>query len=209
MKILVSIKQIASVYAQTGLDPDQHFLSAEDKVYRVNPCDEVAAEMALRFKEANKGVEVSLLTIGPLIAEDELRRCMAFGADHLYQVMAPGDGDPRLKSGLLTAAVRLLDIDLVLCGSESYDRRNGQLPAYTAHELKWPFISAVTELDTAMQKDRGYAWRNCGRGTWEKVSFPLPALLSVEVGKTEPRIPIYDNRASAGSAAALGKGGVG
>lgn len=200
MKILVCIKQIAYVYAQSGLDPDQHFLSSEDSVFRVNPCDEVAAEMAVRFKEANNGVDVSLLTIGPLIAEDELRRCMAFGADHLYRVMAPGNEDPRIKSRLLSAAVRLLHIDLVLCGSESCDRMSGQVPAYTAHELNWPFLSAITELGETIQNDRGSAWRNCGRGTWERVSFPLPALLSVEVGKIEPRIPIYDNRIAAGSA---------
>lgn len=200
MKILVCIKQIACVYAQTGLDPDQQFLSSEDRVYRVNPCDEVATEMALRLKEANEGVHVSLLTIGPLIAEDALRRCMAFGADQLYQVMANGDGDPGIKSGILAAAVRLLGFDLVLCGRESYDRKSGQVPAFTAHELEWPFVSAVTELDMATQNGRGSAWRNCGRGTWERVSFPLPALLSVEVGKTEPRIPIYDNRLAAESA---------
>lgn len=203
MKILVCIKQIACVYAQTGLDPDQQFLSQEDRVYRVNPCDEVATEMAIRLKEANEGVDVSLLTLGPLIAEDELRRCMAFGADHLYQIMAHDDGDPGIKSRLLAAAVRLLGIDLVLCGRESYDRRSGQVPAYTAHELEWPFVSAVTELDMATLKGRGSAWRNCGRGTWERVSFPLPALLSVEAGKTEPRIPIYAKRLAAGSAEIL------
>jgi electron transfer flavoprotein beta subunit len=200
MKILVCIKQIACVYAQTGLDPDQHFLSTEDRVIRVNPCDEVAAEMAIRMKEANDAVDVSLLTIGPLIAEDELRRCMAFGADHLYQVLSDGDGDPRDKSGLLAAAVRLLGIDLVLCGRESSDRRSGQVAAYAAHELGWPYISAVTELDITTQNDRRFAWRNCGRGAWERVSFSLPALLSVEVGKTEPRIPIYDKRLLAESA---------
>jgi electron transfer flavoprotein beta subunit len=200
MRILVCIKQIACVYAQTGLDPDSLFLTPEDRVYRVNPSDEVAAEMGVRFKEANEGVHVSLLTIGPLIAEDELRRCMAFGADRLYQVMADGDEAPGTKSGLLAAAVRLLGIDLVLCGRESSDRRSGQVPAYAAHELGWPYISAVTELERTMQNSRGSAWRNCGRGTWERVSFPLPALLSVEVGKTEPRIPIYDNRLAAESA---------
>ena len=203
MRILVSIKQIACVYAQTGLDPDRLFLSPEDRVLRVNPSDEVATEMAVRFKEANEGVHVSLLTIGPLIAEDELRRCMALGADRLYQAMAEGDGAPRTKSGLLAAAVRLLGIDLVLCGRESSDRRNGQVPAYAAHELGWPFVSAVTELDMTMQNGRGSAWRSCGRGTWERVSFPLPALLSVEAGKTEPRIPIYDNRLAAESAEIL------
>jgi hypothetical protein len=50
------------------------------------------------------------------------------------------------------------------------------------------------------QKGRGSAWRNCGRGTRERVSFPFPVVLGVEAGKTEPRMPIYDNRNKAESA---------
>ncbi len=85
MKIVVCIKQISQTYAQTGMDFDHHYLSAEDYILRINPYDEAALEIALKQKDKNPDVEIILLTLGPVVIEDELRRCLALGADHLYQ----------------------------------------------------------------------------------------------------------------------------
>ena len=98
MKIIVCAKQIRHTYARTGTSPESHYIRPEDGVYRVNPHDEAALELALRLKDEDENTTVVLLTLGPMIAEDEIRRCLAAGADDLYQIQlsgpAPPEGDP-------------------------------------------------------------------------------------------------------------------
>ncbi len=85
MRIIVCTKQIRHTYARTGKAPDKNYINPEDSIYRVNPYDEAAIELALRLKDAIGQGEVVLLTIGPMITETEMRRCLAAGADHLFQ----------------------------------------------------------------------------------------------------------------------------
>ena len=94
MRIAVCVKQISHAYARTGIDPERDFLAPEDEVFRVNPYDELAVAVALRTKRLVGEGEISVLTLGPIIAEKELRRCMAMGVDHLYQIDIPGRVDP-------------------------------------------------------------------------------------------------------------------
>ena len=46
MRIIVCVKQICHTYARTGMDPEKNFLAPDDKIYRVNPHDEVAMGLA-------------------------------------------------------------------------------------------------------------------------------------------------------------------
>ena len=80
MNIVVCIKQIEQVYARSGKDPERHFLTSKDRIVRINPYDEAALEAALRIKEHVPEAHIILLTLGTLIAEKELRRCLALGA---------------------------------------------------------------------------------------------------------------------------------
>lgn len=179
------------------MDPERHYLVAEDTLYRVNPYDEVAVEMALRVREAAGKGEVILLTLGPLIAEGELRRCLAMGGDRLFQVDAPDPMDPWSKSQVLAGCIKDLQAELVLCGKESLDRRNGQAGAFLAHHLGLPFVSAITDLKITDGGDTAMVRRSAGRGVRETIACPLPAVLSVDLGAVEPRVPSYRDRQAA------------
>ena len=159
MKIIVCAKQIRHTYARTGTSPESHYICPEDNVYRVNPHDEAALELALRLKDEHENITVVLLTLGPMIAEDEIRRCLAAGADDLVQINANGQppssgprsdpldqADPWVKSDLMARAVKELNGDLVLCGKASLDKGSGQVGALLAHRLDLPFVSAITDL---------------------------------------------------------------
>lgn len=201
MKIIVCVKQISLVYARTGMEPEQKYLAPEDVIYRVNPYDEVAVEMALRMK-ALLGGEITLLTLGPMIAETELRRCFAAGADHLCQIEVDG-GNDRMdslsKSEFLARAVKELKGDIVLCGKESQDNQSGQVGAFMAHELEMPFVSAITDI--TVEKDKGVAkvQRSAGRGVREVIECSLPAVFSVDLGSYALRLPTYENKKKAWS----------
>ena len=208
MKIIVCAKQIRHTYARTGTSPELHYISPEDGVYRVNPHDEAALELALRLKDDYENITVVLLTLGPMIAEDEMRRCMATGADDLYQINVnrhPPYGedpldqpDPWVKSDLMARAVKDLKGDLVLCGKASLDKGSGQVGALLAHRLDLPFVSAITDLtitDLSMDKSGStlQVQRSAGRGVREIIECRLPAVFSVDLGR-DLRLPKFAKR---------------
>lgn len=196
MKIVICMKQIWMPYARTGSDPENFFLSPEDKICRINPYDEVALEIALNIKEALGGGEITIMTLGPLVAENELRRCLAMGADNLYQIDMENNYDPWTKSVLLARGIRDLGADMVLCGKESLDSGNGQVGAFIAHRLGIPFVSAVTDI-LIRRNQTIMARRSGGRGIREVVECSFPALCSVDLGVHEPRLPTYEAKKKA------------
>ena len=203
MKIIVCAKQIRHTYARTGISPESHFICPEDGVYRVNPHDEAALELALRLKDETENITVTLLTLGPMIAEHEMRRCLATGADNLYQInvhgQPPSDSDPLdqpdpwVKSDLMARAVKELKGDLVLCGKESLDKGSGQVGALLAHRLDLPFVSAITDLSMHTTGGTLQVQRSAGRGVREIIECRLPAVLSVNLGP-ELRLPEFARR---------------
>ena len=199
MKIIVCIKQIGHVYARTGMEPSERFLTPEDKIYMVNPCDEVALEMGLRLKESLGEGEVTLLTLGPIIAESKLRRCLGMGADRLVQIETDQGLDPWRKSFFLARAIKEIGASLILCGKESLDRQSGQVGAYVAHRLGLPFVSAVVSATINPGTGTVEAERRAGRGVRELIGCSLPAVLSVDMG-LEVRLPKFEDKQRALSA---------
>ena len=219
MKIIVCAKQIRHTYTRTGSSPQSHYISPEDNVYRVNPHDEAALELALRLKDEHEDIAVVLLTLGPMIAEEEIRRCLAAGADDLYQIDVNGQppsqsdaissdpldqadplnqADPSVKSDLMAQAVKELKGDLVLCGKASVDKGSGQVGALLAHRLDLPFVSAITELtitDPSTGSTGGTlkVQRSAGRGVREIIECKLPAVFSVDLGP-DLRMPKFSQR---------------
>lgn len=191
MRIVVCVKQIVYTYARTGGDPEGNFLAPEDKVLRINPYDEIAVGMALKTRELVGEGEVNLLTLGPLLAESELRRCLAMGADGLYQISITGETDPFRKSAYLARAIQTIGADIVFCGKESLDTKNGQVGAFLAHHLKIPFVSCIRDIALSGDNTRAEVQRSAGRGLREVVSCPLPAVFSVEGGGLGLSFPAY------------------
>ena len=199
MRIVVCVKQIAHTYARTGMEPDRYYLSPQDRVYRINPCDELAVGMALHAKKLAGEGEIFLLTLGPMVAEEALLRCMARGADHLCHLEMEGRMDPWQKSVFLSRAIRHMDAGLVFCGKESLDTRNGQVGALLAHHLDVPFVSCIRKMTELRQGKTSLVERNAGRGVREVVECPLPAVFSVDPGAGNPPMPTWEETQRSGS----------
>ena len=197
MRIVVCVKQIIHIYARTGVDPERCYLAPEDRVFRVNPYDESAMEMASSLKSTFKEVEIIVVTLGPLLAEPAFKRCLALGADQVVRIDRSDVMDPWQKSALLARAVTDLKPDLVLCGKESLDTRNGQVGALLAHYLEMPFVSAITEL--AIDQGKATVQRSAGRRVREIVECPMPAVFTVHSGACEPTLPTYEDKKRAQS----------
>jgi len=199
MKIVVCLKQISHTYARTGMTPEQNYLTPEDRVYRVNPHDEVAMELAASIKALSPEVEILAVTLGPIIAESELRRCLALGADHFFQIDKTGKMDPWYKAALLAESIKPMEPDVILCGKESLDTRNGQVGAFLAHRLGLPFISAIIDLEVDKNAGSATVKRSAGRGRREVIECKTPALFSVDLGAIGPHFPTYEDKQAAWS----------
>jgi electron transfer flavoprotein beta subunit len=195
MKIVVCIKQIHFIYAQTGRDPKTHFIAEEDRIDMVNPYDEIAVEEAIRIKERIKDCQVILVTLGDIFAEKALKRCLAMGADRLIQINDPCFGrlDPWGSSIVLARAIEQLEPDLIFCGKEALDENGGQVGAYIAGLLGLPYVSYVVKLGLFFHEKKVRAHRALGKGDKEVVESEIPVLMSVEKGLNEPRYPTLPN----------------
>ncbi len=197
MKIIVCLKPIRHVYARTGSDHDANYLADEDVICRVNPYDEAALAQAINIKELDASSRVTVLTLGPLFAENELKRSLALGVDRFIHVEAGQASDQlesREKAGLLAGAVRETGADLVLCGKESLDRRNGQVGAFLAHFLELPFVSGIIDLTLMHNDGRARTTRKAGSGKREVYECDLPAVLSVDLGSNQPLMPTVQHK---------------
>lgn len=194
MRIIVCIKQIHHVFGRTGRDDTNNFITHHDEVSCVNPLDIAALELALSVKDTRKDAKVILLSLGPVIAESDLRRCLAMGADELWQIDNNESIDGWTKSLLLANAARELKADMVFCGEKSMDSGSGQVGPFMAFHLGVPFISRATDI-TVQETDLPVrAERNCGRGKRERVECGLPAIFSAVLGSKIPRYPSLENK---------------
>lgn len=196
MRIIICVKQIQFTYARTGRDPAKNYIAPEDNIFRINPWDESALDIAIKLKAHDLSIEIILLTLGPVIAEKELRRCIAIGADEIYRIDTEVEHDSWSKSLLLACGIKKLNADLVFCGKESVDKQNGQVGAFIANHLDLPFVSDVIQ-SSIFGNGSTKAVRNAGKGVREEVECPLPAVFSISQSTIDARLPTYEQKQKA------------
>ena len=200
MHIIVCAKQIQATYARTGKSPEALFLNPEDHIYRVNPYDEAAMALAVKVKDAMPAAQITVITLTPMAAEEDLWRLLGMGADRLCRIdLAESDGEPVqnpqaldswAKAQVLARAAKTLKADLVLCGKESVDRQNGLVATYMAHLLHLPYVAGI--MDLRIQEETGVRiTKNAGKGRREIMDCRLPALFGVDLLPEPLPMPAY------------------
>jgi len=187
VNVIVCVKQVPEVAdAELELDEEGTDIEREDLVMGLNEWDSYAVEEALRIKEAQGGA-VTVVTLGDEEAEDVLRRALAMGADEAVRIDPDGfegsDGVGIARG--LAAAIRARAFDLVLTGAMSADDGWGQVGPILAELLGLPYATLAVQIDIAGSAIEVH--RELESNTHEKVSLPLPALVTVQTGINEPR----------------------
>jgi electron transfer flavoprotein beta subunit len=191
MEIIVFVKQIKHVYAQTGTDPKGNFIGPDDIVRITNPLDELAVEEALRIKERHGDTEAIVISLGDRSAEDGLRKCLSMGADkaiHIYEEDY-GKLDAWMTAMALAYSIRDRDFQLVFCGIRAIDDNRGLVGPYVAEILKIPHVSGVVRLEIHGEGKRVLVHRAVEKGNREVMECTIPALFTVEKGINVPRYP--------------------
>lgn len=190
LNILVCVKQVPDVNL-VKMDPVTGSLIREGVPAILNPLDANALEAAVQAKEQYGG-SVTCITMGPDMAMEALRECLAAGADKavLLSDRAFANADTLATSYVIaTAAKQLGHFDLIFCGKESLDGATGQMGSQLAERFDASQVSSmslITEIDT--ENHTVTAERELEKGI-EVCQAQYPCLFTVEKTHYRPRIP--------------------
>ncbi len=190
MKILVAIKQVASLDDEFELSDDGKDVDHDYCDYEINEWDDYSLEEALLIKERYEGdCEVVVVTVGEERAEDELRKCLAKGADRGIRVWDDAiKGSDQVAIGRILAKVAEQEQPtMVFLGVQASDHAFAQTGITVAAMLGWPHTAVVTNLEYNLGDDTATLRRELEGGLEEVISIDCPAVLSIHLGINEPR----------------------
>ena len=144
LNILVCVKQVPDINL-VKMDPVTGSLIRAGVPAILNPLDANALEAAVRVKEAHGGT-VTVITMGPDMAKEALRECLAAGADRavLLSDRAFANADTLATSYVIASAAKQLgEFDLIFCGKESLDGATGQMGSQLAERFGGDFNLVV------------------------------------------------------------------
>ena len=146
MRIIVCVKQVPDT-SEVKIDPVTNNLVRAGVPSVINPSDRTAFETALRLRAAHGGT-ITVISMGPPQAAEELERCLRWGADEAYLLCDRklGGADTLATGYALAALIGRIGFDLVLCGNEAIDGCTGQVGPGIGEQLGIPAFSYVSEI---------------------------------------------------------------
>ena len=150
MEILVCIKRVPMVGGKIVLTGDGE-VDTRMSGFTISPHEECAVEEAVQITERLGGT-VSVLTLGPPAAAEQLRESLALGAARAVLLETDGrEWGPMATAAEIVTEVRRRagegdGYDLVLCGNEAADTGDYQVGIRVAHALGWPCVTGIKSL---------------------------------------------------------------
>ena len=196
MEILVCIKRVPATGARIVLTEDAQQIETRNLGFAISPHEECAVEEAVQLVEKHGG-SVTVLTLGPEVAAQQLRDSLAVGADRAILLQTEGEEwDPMATTNAIIAAVKAEEangrsFDLLLFGNEAADTGGYQVGIRVAFALGLPVVAGIKHLE--IQDNTAVARREAGGG-WEIYELPLPAVLTLKEGINLPRYPSVPGR---------------
>jgi electron transfer flavoprotein beta subunit len=186
MRILVAVKRVPITGGKMVLTDDAQSIQTRHLGFTISPHEECGVEEAVRIVESGGG-EVVVLTLGPPEAEEQLRECMALGADRAIHLVSDEEWDAQATAGAIVEAVRAEEaFDLVVFGNESADSGNFQVGIRVAYALGLPVVTGLKGLTLAGGRARCEQEVAGGRDVYD---VALPAVVTVKEGLNLPRYP--------------------
>jgi electron transfer flavoprotein beta subunit len=188
MNIIVCLKQVPDTN-EVKIDPVRGTLIREGVPSIINPDDKNALEEALRIKDENEDVKVTVLSMGPPQAEIALVEAIAMGADEaiLLSDRAFAGSDTWATSTAIAAGIKAIgDYDMIFCGRQAIDGDTAQVGPQIAEHLNIPQITYVEELKLENGKVRAKRALEDG---YFVVESEYPVLITAIKELNEPRYP--------------------
>lgn len=184
MKVLVAVKRVVDYNVKVRVKADQTDVDLTNVKMSMNPFCEIAVEEAVRLKEKGIATEVIAVSIGPKVAQEQLRTAMALGADRSILVETDAAVDSLSAAKILAKIVEEEQPKIVLLGKQSIDSDNNQttqMLAALAGLAQGTFASEIT-----VDGDKAQVKREIDGGL-QTLEVQLPAVFSADLRLNEPR----------------------
>jgi electron transfer flavoprotein beta subunit len=187
VKIAVCIKRVPDMETRFKIAASGTAVDETGLKYDMSDFDGYAVETALQLNEKQGPGETVVISLGPDVVQEQLRKALSMGADRAVQLKAdrvPADGLAIARA--LAAELKDGGYDLILFGRQAVDSANATVGPMVAELLGLPCATAVSTLDIASGK--GTARRDL-EGAAEIVEFALPAVVTIDEGMPRARYP--------------------
>jgi electron transfer flavoprotein beta subunit len=187
VKIAVCIKRVPDMETRFKIAAGGTAVDEAGLKYDMSDFDGYAVETALQLNEKQGPGETVVISLGPDVVQEQLRKALSMGADRAVQLKAdrvPADGLAIARA--LAGELGNGGYDLILFGRQAVDSANATVGPMVAELLGLPCATAVSTLDIANGK--GTARRDL-EGSAEIVEFALPAVVTIDEGMPRARYP--------------------
>lgn len=192
--IVCCIKQVPDS-REIRIDPKTNTLIRQGVPSIVNVYDLHGVEEALRIKDRDpENVRVTVVTMGPPMAEKALKQCISLGVDEAVLVTDRGfaGADTLATSYVVASTIEKVaetwgPVDLVFCGKQTLDGDTGQVGPGVACRLdleQLTYVEKIVQLDKPGRRIRVHRHLEDGL---EEVETALPCLITVIKEINAPR----------------------
>jgi electron transfer flavoprotein beta subunit len=190
MKTLVAIKRVVDYNVKVRVKADNSGVDLANVKMSMNPFCEIAVEEAVRLKEKGIASEVVVVSVGPAVAQEQLRTALALGADRAVLVETDAELGSLAIAKLLKAVVDQEQPQLVITGKQAIDSDNnqtGQMLAALTGFAQGTFASKVEVAGDKVKVTREID------GGLQTVALKLPAIVTTDLRLNEPRYASLPN----------------
>ena len=190
MKVLVPVKRVVDANVKVRVKPDGTGIDLANVKMAVNPFCEIAIEEAVRLREGGAATEVVAVAVGAQNCQEQLRTCLALGADRAVLIRTDEAVQPLEVAKALHALQQREAADIVLFGKQSIDGDNSQTgPMFAA-------LTGMAQATFASEVQVGDGRLTVTRevdGGLQTVSIALPAVITTDLRLNEPRYASLPN----------------
>ena len=190
MKVMVPVKRVVDANVKVRVKPDGTGIDLANVKMAVNPFCEIGIEEAVRLREAGVAEEVIAVAVGESNCQEQLRTCLALGADRAILVETEADLEPLAIAKLLKAIYDQEQPGIVILGKQSIDGDNSQTG---------PMLAALTGLpqgtfasNLTVDGDTAEVTREVDGGL-QTVSLKMPIVVTTDLRLNEPRYASLPN----------------
>lgn len=203
MNVLVCIRRIPDIAGSVTLDDTGANIDESGLGHTMSSHEECAVELAIQTAAATGGT-VTVLTLGPAEAVEQLRAALAVGANDGILIesadlaaFGPEDIAQVIGDVIRDRAEAGHTFDLVLLGTDAADTGDFQVGIRLAYDLEYPVLSNIQTIEPADRGSGDIEARGIGPAGTEVFSLTLPAVIAVQEGGVDPRYPSITGRMKA------------
>jgi electron transfer flavoprotein beta subunit len=197
MHVVVCVKQVPDS-SQIRVHPVTNTIMRQGVPAVINPYDLIVLEEALRLKD-RLGAKVTVLSMGPKIAAEALRKCIAYGADEAVLITDRvfAGSDTLATSYALASAIRRIGadrpVDMVFCGKQTIDGDTAQVGPGIARRLGYQQLTYVSRIETIDPVAREIVVHRRAEGGVQVLQSRLPCMVTMLEGANVIRFASMDD----------------